>query len=115
MVGPVDFRYERLQHGWAGRNFGDFDAGAIGLGEFHQFWPDAPCNFMALCAPRVAREQVHLDVGLIRLLAQKVMPNKPIEVVWAGYAGVDLVIDDLVLLSKIPSQALGNAGCLLQR
>ena len=54
-----------------------------------------------LCALRSCqREQIYLDVGLIGLAAQEVMPHQSVEVVGPRGAGIDLVVDDFRLLRR---------------
>ena len=70
---------------------------------------------MALSFAVVAGEQIHLDVSLVGLMPQEVMPHQSVEVVGAGRARVNLIIRDFGLLAKINTERLRNAGRLLQR
>ena len=70
---------------------------------------------MALRFAVVSRQQVYLDVGLIGLTAQEVMPHQSVEVVGAGRTGVNLIIRDFGLLAKITAECLRDAGGLLKR
>ena len=73
------------------------------------------CDRMALHAALLCRQQVHLDVGLIRLAAHVVVAHQPVEVIGAGRSGISLVVQHVRLPRKFFAQRLGDARRLLQR
>src|SRR5579864_2613633 len=70
---------------------------------------------MALCAAFVARKKIYLDVRLVRLTAQKIVPHQAVEIVRAGSASIDLIVDDFGLIAQIAPQRLSYARSLLER
>jgi hypothetical protein len=58
-----------LQNGWTWWNLGNFDTRAKRLGNLVQLRPQSSRNLVALCPAVVPREQIHLNVGLIGLIA----------------------------------------------
>src|SRR5579862_1993714 len=115
VVRTVDFCDKRLQHRRARRNFRHFDAGAERGREFDKFRAQAPRYLMTLSLTIMPRQQVHLNVRLIRLTAQKIMPHHAIEVIRTRCARINLVIRHFGLLRKILSQGLRDASGLLER
>ena len=70
---------------------------------------------MALHAPLLCGQQVHLDVGLIRLAAHIVVTPQTVEVIWAGGPGIRLVVQYIRLARKLIAKRLCNARCLFKR
>ena len=86
-----------------------------GAADLVQFRPQPlrDCRGFALCARD--GKQIYLDVRLVGLPAQEVMPHQPVEVVRPRGAGVDLVVHDFRLLAEITSQGLRDVRGLFQR
>src|SRR5215469_744062 len=70
---------------------------------------------MALRRALMSRNKVDLNIRLIRLSAQEVMTDQPVEVVRSGDACIDLIVDHLRLLGEIVAKLLSNVCCLLER
>src|SRR5207244_9044168 len=62
----------------------------------------------------MSREKIHLDISLVRLTPQEITSHEPVEVVGSRGSCVDLVIDDLRLLTQVAPQSLGYMCRLLQ-
>ena len=114
MVGPVDFRYQRLDYRWARRDLSHLQARAVLFTDGIYCLADALGNVVTLPGARVLRYQVHLNVRTVRALPQEVVTYQPVEVVRPGSTRVDLVIDDLGLLGDPARQFARHARCLLQ-
>src|SRR5260370_33725344 len=91
VVWPINLSHQSLKHGRTGRDFGYLDAGAEGRGNLVQRRTQSSCDFVALRLSIMPREQIHLDISLIRLTAQEVMTYKTVEVGRAGGPGIDLI------------------------
>ncbi len=91
-VRAVDFGHERLQNGRTGWHFRDGDARVEARGDRCDAGADPLRDIVALRAPFAFRKQVYLNVRDVRTLAEEVVPNESVEIVWRGNAGVDLVI-----------------------
>ena len=115
VVGAVDLRDERLEDRRAGRNFRHLDSRSEGSGDLVQFRPQPSRDVVALRVAIVEGEQVDLDVGLIGSAPQEIVPHEAIEIVRAGRAGINLIVDDLRLPAQITSQRLRHARRLLER
>src|ERR1035437_5695851 len=100
VIGAVDFR--------------DLDARTERLGNLIQFRAQAARDFVTLSFAVVPRQQVDLNVGLVGLAAQEVMPHEAVEVVGAGCAGIYLVIGDFGLLAEIAAERLRYTRRLLE-
>ena len=70
---------------------------------------------MALDAAFLGRQQVHLDVRLVRLAAHVVVAHQPVEVIGPGGSRVSLIVQYVRLPRKLIAERLGDARRLLQR
>ena len=108
-IGTVNFGDQRLNHRRPGGNFAHLDARAILIADRV---PASGRSRLAIawlwsCAD-VCRQQVDLDVGLVRHAAHVVVAHQTVEVVWTGGSGVELVVQNIGLLRKFTVQAPGR-------
>ncbi len=87
-VGTVNLRHQSLHHRRARRNLADLNARAICVADRIQQRAKPLGNGMALHAALLGRQQVHLNVGLIRLAAHVVVAHQSVEVIGAGCSGI---------------------------
>src|SRR5581483_4530501 len=78
VVRAINFCEQRLQHRRPWWDFGYLDAGTERLGKLDQFGTESTGNFVSLGFAIVTREQIYLDVSLVRLIAQEVMPHQTV-------------------------------------
>ena len=88
----VNLGDKRLQHWRAGRHFGDGDARIVARGDRGDARTYALRDVVALGATLAFRKKVHLNVGDVRALAQKVVAHEAVEIIRRSNPGVDLVI-----------------------
>jgi len=93
-IRSVDFRDERLQHGWARRRLRHLDSRAELLRDRHQPLPHAASHIVALRRAFALRHEIHLQIGEVRSAPQKVVPHEAVEVVGRRDADVLLDADD---------------------
>ena len=113
-VRAVDFRNQCLDHRRPRRYFAHLDARPIRVADRVEQRTKPLGNGMALHAALLGRQQVHLDVGLIRLAAHVVVAHQSVEVIRPGCSGVRLVVQHVRLPSEFISQRLGHARRLLK-
>ena len=101
-IGTVDLGYQRLYDGRPRWNFADLNPRAIRVADRIEQRTKPLCNRMALHTALLCRQQVHLDVGLIRLTAHVVVAHQSVEVIGTGGSGVRLVVQHI----RLPRQAL---------
>src|ERR1017187_8881681 len=113
-IGTVNLRYQRLYDRWPRWNLADLDPRAIRVANRVQQRTKPFCDRVALHTALLGRQQVDLDVGLIRLTAHVVVPHQPVEVIRTGRSGVNLVVQHIGLPCKFFSQCLGDPRCLFE-
>jgi hypothetical protein len=64
---------------------------------------------MTLLAALLGGQQVHLDIGLIRLAAHVVVAHQTIEVIGAGGSGISLVVQYIRLARKFFAKCLSDS------
>ena len=105
-VGTVNLSYQRLHNRGPWRNFAHLDTRTVGVADRIEQRSEPLCDGMALRAALLCRQQVHLNVGLIRLAAHVVVAHQPVEVIGTGGSGVGLVVQHLRLPRKLFAQCL---------
>jgi hypothetical protein len=85
------------------RYFADLNASAVLVADDIEQRTKPLGNGMALHAALLGRQQVHLNVGLVRLAAHVVVAHEPIEVIGTGSSCVGLIVEHVRLLRKFIS------------
>ena len=80
-VGTVDLGHQCLHHGRSGRNFADLNARAVLVADGVEQRAEPLGNRVALHAALLGGQQIHLNVGLVRLAAHVVVAHQPVEVI----------------------------------
>ena len=93
VVRTIDFRYESFENGRTRGNLSDLDSRAKRSGNLVEFRTKPARDVVALRAAILAREQVDLYVGLIRLAPQEIMTHEAVEIVRAGCSRIDLIVE----------------------
>ena len=114
VIGTVDFRHQRLQNRRPGRDLDHLDPGAMFRRDGVDHRPDPFRDVVALRLPIPFRNQIHLDVRLVGLLTQEIVPHQAVEVVGGGSTDVHLVIHHLRDRGDGVADLPGNRGGLLQ-
>ena len=111
---PVDLGNQRLENRRPGRNLRYLDASAVGIGDAVQFGAQPPRDGVALCGALFGRQQIHLEVRLVRLAAQVVMADQAVKVGRPRCARVDLIVLHLRLAAQVRAEGLRHARRLFE-
>ncbi len=114
-IWTVNLGHQGLHHRRSRWNFADLNARTVRVSDRVEQRTKPLGNGMALHVALLCREQVHLDVGLIRLVAHVVVAHQPVEVIRAGCPSVSLVVQHVRLPRQLFAQCLGHARRLFQR
>ena len=115
LVGPVDFRDQRLEHGRPRRHLGDGDRGVVAGGDGRDLEADALGDGVALVGAPGLVHEVDLDIRDIRATAREVVAHQAVEIEGRGRAGIDLVVADLGLAADGGGHAHPACAALLTR
>ena len=114
-VRAINLCYQSLNNRRPGRHFADLDARAVLVADGVQQRAKPLCNRVALLSALLRGQQVHLNVGLVRLAAHVVVADQSVEVIRARSSGVGLIVQDIRLPCKLAAQRLRHSRGLLER
>ena len=115
LIGAVDFGYESLQYGWAGRHFGNGDRCAVFGGDLGQCGTHAFGDVVALGGAFVLAHEVDLNVGHVGAATHEVVAHETVKIERRGSAGVDLIVAHLRLGADGLGHFASDVEGLLQR
>ena len=114
-VGAIDLSHERAHDRRPRGDFDDFDPCIVSLGDLLDFGAQALRDRVALFAAMVLIHQSHLQVAELRLCAQVVLANQPIEGDRACRSGVALQVAHLGLAREELPEVVQRGGGIFER